>query len=257
MIDVHCHLEQKEYDTDREQVIENCKKELKAVITSCAHPQDFQKTMEIVEKHGGFVFAAAGLHPEYIKEINEKQVEEYLELVKENKDNIVSVGEIGLDYFWVREHEWREKQKELFVRLIDFSKEIDKPLTVHSRDAYEDVVKVLEQEDAREVHLHLFSDNKLVKRVAENGWYISIGPIVLGSKKHFQIVRDMPLNLLLTETDSPWNHPKVFTEHAKLRNEPSNVKSVIERMAGIKKTVFDEVEAVTTENAVDFFNLTA
>jgi len=255
MIDTHCHLEQKNYDPDRDQVIENCKKELKAVITSCVHPKDFQLTMELVEKYKGFVFASAGLHPEYIKEIGEKEIEEYFELIKESKDNVVALGETGLDYFWIKEAEWQKRQKELFIRMINFSKEIKKPLLVHSRDAYEDVVKILEQEDAKEVHLHLFGSNKLVKVAYANGWYISIGPIVLKSKKHFKIVRDMPLNLLFTETDSPWNHPKVFTEHIKVRNDPTSVKVVVEKISEIKRTSFENVDKITTENAIRFFNL--
>jgi TatD DNase family protein len=255
MIDVHCHLEAKDYDSDRDQVIEKCRKELKAVITSCTHPRDFQLTMKLVENFKGFVFASVGFHPEYVKEAREKEIDDYIELIKENKDKIVSIGEVGLDKFWIKESEWQEKQKEIFKKFIDFAKEIKKPLTIHSRDAYEDAVKILEQEDAKKVHLHLFGDNKLVKRVAENNWYISIGPIVLRSKKHFQIVRDMPLELLLLETDSPWNHPKVFTEHIALRNDPTSVKVVAERIAEIKKISLEEVAKITTENAIKLFEL--
>ncbi len=255
MIDCHCHLEQQDYQGDRDTVIENCRKVLKAVITSCAHPRDFQLTMELVNKYKGFVFASAGIHPEYIKEIKGSEVEEYLELVKQNRDNIVSIGEVGLDFYWVHEPDWRQKQKELFVQMIGFSKEIKKPLTIHSRDAHEDVVKILKQEDAKEVHLHLFGDNKLVKRVSENGWYASMGPIVLSSKKHHQIARGIPLGQLLLETDAPWNHPKVFTEHVKMRNDPTSVSVVAEKIAEIKKMKFEEVDGATTENAIRFFRL--
>lgn len=255
MIDVHCHLEQAEYNNDREHVIRNCRKEMKAVITSCAHPNDFQLTMKIAKDHEGFVFPAIGLHPEFIKEVDWKSLDDYFDLIKANKDKIVSIGEVGLDYFWIKEHEWQQKQRDLFVQMIAFAKEIDKPLTVHSREAYGDVVKILEQEDAKDVHLHLFGDNTLVSRIIENGWYISIGPVVLSSKKHFQITRDMPLDKLLLETDSPWNHPKVFTEHVKARNEPVNVRAVAEKMAEIKKVSFEEVDRATTQNAVDLFKL--
>jgi TatD DNase family protein len=101
----------------------------------------------------------------------------------------------------------------------------------------------------------LFGDNKLVKRVVENNWYISVGPIVVRSKKHFQIVRDMPIELLLLETDSPWNHPKVFTEHIALRNDPTSVKVVAQKIAEIKKISFEEAAKITTENAIKLFEL--
>ena len=255
MIDVHCHLEQPQYDEDRDEVIARAKKKLKAVISSCAHPKDFQATLKLAEENKNFVFPAIGMHPEYIKDFSQKQIDDYLQMMEENSDKFVSVGEIGLDYFWVKEEEWRQKQKELFVQFIEFAKDHDKPLTVHSRDAYEDVVKILEQQDAKRVHLHLFGANQLVKQVAENGWYISIGPIVLASKKHFQIARDMPLELLLLETDAPWNAPEVFTEHMKVRNEPTSVEAVARKIAEIKKISFEDVDKATDENAARLFRL--
>lgn len=255
MIDVHCHLEQKDYDADRDEVIERCKKELRAIVTCCARPEDFDLTMKMVEQHKSFVFASVGIHPEYIKEISEKEIQNFLETIKQNKEKIASIGETGLDYHWITETDWQKKQRELFVQMINFAKEIDKPLTVHSRDAYEDVVKVLEQEDARKAHLHLFGANQLVKRVAENGWNISVGPIVLRSKRHFQISRDMPLEQLLLETDSPWNHPSVFLEGKRIRNDPISIKVVAEKIAEIKKLSFEEVWKRCGENAMKFFNL--
>ena len=255
MIDVHCHLESPEYNSDREHVIRKCRKELNAVITSCAHPNDFQLTMKMANDHKGFVFPAVGLHPEFIKEINWKSLDDYFDQIKADADKIVSIGEVGLDYFWVKEHEWQQKEKDLFIQIIRFAKELDKPLTVHSRYAYEEVVKVLNQEDAKQVHLHLFGDNQLVNRIVENGWYVSIGPVILSSKKHYKIVRDMPIERLLLETDAPWNHPKIFTDHVKERNEPINVRAVAEKIAEIKGVSFDYVDAITTQNSVNLFRL--
>ena len=98
MIDVHCHLEQKDYDGNRDEIIAKCRKELKAVITSCAHPNDFDKTLKIAKDNRGFVFACYGIHPEYIKEVSEKEIEDFIEKVRKNKDDIVAIGEIGLDW---------------------------------------------------------------------------------------------------------------------------------------------------------------
>lgn len=256
MIDSHCHLEQKDYDEDRDEIIEKCKKELKALVTVCAHPSDFDLTLKLAEENKNFIFAEAGIHPEYIKEISEKEIEKFIEKIKENKNKIVGIGEVGLDYFWIKENDWQEKQKQLFIRFISLAKELKLPLTVHSRDAYEDVVKILEQEDAKKVHLHLFGDNTLVQRIADNGWYISIGPIVLKSKKHFQIARDMPIEKILLETDSPWNAPEVFLEGKKVRNDPTSIKIVAQKIAEIKKLDFNEVWKACGENAVRFFDLT-
>jgi TatD DNase family protein len=249
MIDCHCHLEQSEYNQDRDEVIEKCEKELKAVITCCAHPRDFDLTLQIVEKHKGFVFATFGIHPEYIKEISEKEKEEFLEKVKENKDKAVGIGEIGLDFFEVKESYWQKKQKELFIELINFAKELKKPLVIHSRNSYDEAVKILEQEDAKKVLMHMFGANHLVKRIIENDWYVSTNTILLKSKKHKKVVRDMPLEKILLETDSPWLSPSGG------RNDPTSVKIVAEKIAEIKNKSFEEVDKITTESALKFFNL--
>lgn len=254
MIDSHCHLEQPDYDKDRDEVIGQCKKELKAVVTSCAHPKDFDLTMQIAEKHRNFVFASVGIHPEYIKEINRKEIDELLDKIKENRKNIFAIGEIGLDCFWVKERDWQEKQKELFAEMINFAKELKKPIVVHSRDAMEDTIKILEQEDAKQVLLHLFGSRQQMERVIGNNWLISIGPIIARSKNHKKIARDFPLENILLETDSPWfggSDPK----GKPLRGTPLNIKIPAEKIAEEKKLPFEIVWKQCGKNAVKFFGL--
>jgi len=249
MIDCHTHLAQPDFNSDRDEVIEKCRKELKAVITSCTHPKDFDLTLQIVEKYKNFVFATAGIHPEYIKEISEKEKDDFLELVKENKSKLVGIGEIGLDYNWTKESAWQKKQKELFLELISFSKDLKLPLVIHARDAFEDAIKILEQEDAKQVLMHMFGANQLVKRVAENNWYVSMNAIVLRSKKHKKVVRDMSIERILLETDAP------FIGMPGKRSEPTLIKDVAQKIAEIKKMSFDEIWYNCGLNAVRFFNL--
>lgn len=254
MIDSHCHLEQKDYDSDRDEVIENCKKELKAVVTSCAHPKDFDLTMRIAEKHRNFVFASIGIHPEYIKGLKVREKDELLEKIKENRKSISAIGEIGLDYFWIKESAWQNKQRELFAEMINFAKELKKPIVVHSRDAMEDTIKILEQEDAKQVLLHLFGSHQLSERVVENGWSISIGPIIARSKNHKKIARDFPLEKILLETDSPWFGGQ-DEKGNQLRGTPLNIKIPAEKIAEEKKLSFETVWKQCGENAVKFFGL--
>jgi TatD DNase family protein len=255
MIDIHCHLEQKDYDNDRNEVIEKCKKELKAVITCCAHPRDFDLTLQITEKYKNFVFASCGIHPEYIKEIPEKEIDKFIERIKQNKERIMAIGETGLDFWWIREPEWQQKQKELFSRLIELSKELKKPLIIHSREAYEETIKILEQEDAKEVDMHMFGDHHLTKRIVDNGWFISINTIILKSKSHKKIARDCPLERLMLETDAPWLSPKKLLEGIDEKNNPTSIKLVAEKIAEIKKLSFEDVWKKCGENAVKFFKL--
>jgi TatD DNase family protein len=249
MIDVHAHLEQPEFSEDRDSVIENCREKLKAVVTCCAHPDDFQVTMSMIEKYKNFIFATFSIHPIYIKEITEKQKDEFFDLIIENKDLVSGIGECGLDYFEVKEDSWREKQKELFIEFISLAKKLNKPLVIHSRDAFDDAVKILEQEDAKNVLMHLFGARHLLKKIIDNDWFISVGPIVQRSKTHKKIVRDMPLERIMLETDSPW-----FGLDGK-RNDPTAVIGVANKIAEIKKVDAKDVDMITTQNAIKFFNL--
>jgi len=251
MIDVHCHLEQRIMQPDLDEIIRNCKSAgLKAVITCCANPKDWKLMMEMTSRHRDFVFASAAIHPEYVKEITAEEADRFMEVLKDQKDNIVAIGETGLDYAWVKEPEWREKQAEMLRKFIALSKELDKPLVIHARDAYQEVVEILEQEGAKQVLLHMFGANHLVKRVIENGWSVSMNAIVLKSKKHGKVVRDMPLEKLMLETDAPWLHPS-----GKGRNDPTSIRVVAERIAEIKKLKFDDVWQTCGKNAANFFGL--
>ena len=254
MIDAHCHLEQHDYDKDREEVIKHLKRELKAVITVCTHPKDLEKTLELVDRHKGFVFATAAIHPEYIREVNEKIIENFLEKLKENKDKIVGIGEQGLDFYWVRDERDREKQIEMFKQFIAFSKEIRKPLVIHSRDAYEETLNVLENEDAKEVLLHMWGGRQQIERVKENNFNITIGPIIERSKNHKKIAKDFPIERIMLETDSPWFGGK--TEKGdRIRGTPLNIKIPAGKIAEIKNISFDEVWRTCGENAIKFFKL--
>lgn len=250
MIDAHCHLEQDTYRKDLDQVIELCKKEgLKALVTVCANPKDFDRSLEIVDKYKNYVFLCASIHPEFIKEVTPKQVDEYFDRLKENKKKLVAIGETGLDFWWVKEGIWRDKQKELFIQHIELSKELRKPLVIHCRDAFEDIFRILKNEDAKQVMLHLFSGHKFIDRVIENDWWISVGPILLRSKNHKKIVKKIPLEKIMLETDSPW-----FGNNQE-RNTPISVIEVANRIAEIKGENIVYVSDMTDRNSIRFFSL--
>jgi len=248
MIDVHCHLEQKDYEKDRDEIIERCKKELRAVITCCCHPDDFDLTMEMVKKYKNFVFATVSIHPEYIKEIERLGVDDFLKRIEENKEKIVGIGETGLDFI-IEEPEWREKQKQLFIKFIEFAKNLNLPLVIHARKAFAEAIEILEKFGTKRVLMHFFTAKELLPKIIKNGWSISVNTTLLNSKKIKKIVRDLPIEKIMTETDSPWLGPN------ETRNDPTSVKFVIERIAEIKKIDFREVDKITTQNAIEFFNL--
>lgn len=252
MIDAHCHLEQRQYLRDLDQVIELCKKEgLKAIVSVCADTKDFNRSLEIVDKYKNYVFLCASIHPEFIKEVTPKQVDEYFDRLKENKDKLVAVGECGLDFFWVREEGWRKKQKELFVQHIELAKELKLPLVIHTRDAWEDSLKILEEENVKKALLHMWGskDREHLKRIVENNYFVSVGPIIAKSKERKKMVRDLPLENIMLETDSPW-----FGQNNEM-GLPTNVKIPCQKIAEIKKVDVTYVSDVTDTNTIEFFSL--
>jgi len=249
MIDVHCHLEQKDYDKDRDQVIRVCQQELSAIVTSCTRPADFDLTMKLVEKYKNFVFCTCSLHPIYIKETSQQDRDSYINRIKENKDRILAIGEAGLDYHWVKEKEWQEKQKQLFREMIKLAKQLKKPLVIHSWEADEDCVEILEEEGAERVDWHMFGGRKLLERVLSNQWFISMNAILLKNKTRKKIIRDMPLDRIMLETDAPWLSPEGG------RNTPMTIKKVAEKIAEIKGLSYEQVWKTCGQNAKDFFGL--
>ena len=252
MIDCHCHLEQSDYDRDRETIIEKCRRDLQAVITSCGHPKDLNSTLDLVTKFGRFIYATAAIHPQYVREFSEIEIESFIDNIKKRREKIVGVGETGLDYYWIKEANRREEQKKLFLQFISLSHGLKLPLIIHSRDAYEETIKILEQEGPHQVVMHMFGANQLTKKIIENDWYVSMNAIVLKSKKHRKVVRDMPLTRLLLETDAPWLAPEGFES---TRNDSTAVIFVAERVAEIKKIDLKEVDIVTSKNAIQLFGL--
>ena len=247
MIDVHCHLEQRDYDKDRQKVIDECKKHLKAVISSAAHPKDFRLALNVFNTNKKFVFISLGIHPEFIKEISEQEIDNAIEFIRKNSNSIIAIGEIGLDYHWVKEDKWRKRQKELFIRMLNLASELKKPVVVHCRDGFDDAIDILNSYELK-ILMHLFSSRRHLDIIKKNEWSISIGPGIAKSKDMKKIARDMPLEGIMLETDSPWFG---FGK----RNSPVAIKEVAEKIAEIKKIKFEEIWLACTKNAIKFFNL--
>lgn len=125
---------------------------------------------------------------------------------------------------------------------------------IHSRDAYLETVKILEQEDANKVHLHLWGGKNEMEAIKQNGWYISVGPIIERSKTHRKIVKSLPIDRIMLETDSPWFGGK-DVEGKTIRGDPRNIKIPAEKIAEELHLNFEDVWKICGQNAVRFYNL--
>ena len=250
MIDSHCHLE---YMKNSDEIIESSRKKMKAVVTSACEPKDAKKGLELQEKNKDFVFLCLGMHPQGIKDYSEKDVDNYIDLIKKNKNRIVAIGEIGLDYYWVKNDEQKERCKKVFSRFIELAKKIEKPIVIHCREAWEDTLKILEEHNAKNIMLHCFSGNEnILKKSLERGYMISYATNICYTKKHSYLIAKTPLENILLETDSPWLNPENPKE---IINKPWNIiksSEVIARIKGIQK---EEVLKIAEDNAKKFYNL--
>lgn len=144
MIDSHCHLEFKDFDKDREQVIKTAKNRLEALVNSCAEIKTSELVLNLHEKYPNFVFTSLGLHPKSALSVSGEEIEEYKKMIQEREREIVAVGEVGLDYFHVRDESKKRKCEEIFTDFVELSNNLNLPLVVHSRNAMEDTMEVLE-----------------------------------------------------------------------------------------------------------------
>jgi TatD DNase family protein len=247
LIDSHCHLDAKWFGNDIPAVVQNAKQnEIEAIITSTIDI-NITKTTNMVQRYPNYIFWALGLHP---PGVNPQNVKAIMKLIDKHKSEIVAIGEVGLDYYWVKEEKLREQQKIAFIDFIRLAKELEKPIVIHARDAQTDTIDILEEHDAKNVLMHCFSGNeKEAKRIIANKWLISVPTSVVKRQVHQTMAKLVPLDLMLLETDAPYLSP------AKGRNEPANIRISAQKIAELKSVTFEEVARTTTTNARVFYRL--
>ncbi len=236
LVDVHAHLDLREFDSDLDDVIKRAKTAgINAIISNGLNHKSNIKTLEISKKYE-IVKPALGLYPDDALKLTEKEIEKELNFIEENKDKIIAVGEVGLDYKYCKDKKHQEKQKQIFIKLTELSKKIKKPIIVHSRKAEPDVIDLLKHSVAKKVVLHCFSGKlKLIKRAAELGYYFSVPTNVIRSSQFQKLVEIVDINQLLTETDSPYLSP-----YKNRRNEPSFITEALKKIAEIKNISINE-----------------
>jgi len=249
MIDVHCHLDDELFKNDLEDVISRAKKAgVKAIITSIISPKTLNYTLDIIRKYEGYVYATIGLDPTIL---DDETIELQFKNYESFKGYFIGIGEVGLDYFYIRDRSLREKQIDVFKRWIRLAKEHDKPLIVHSRSAGKYAIQEILNEGYFKVIMHAFDGSVgWALEAAKKGVKFSIPPSVVYSRQKQKLVKRLPLESLLLESDSP-----VLPPEKGVRNEPANIVYSAMKIAEIKNVCFDEVVRVTVENTIELFNL--
>ena len=251
IVDTHAHLYLDRFEDDREAVLQRARAAgVETIVMPAIDVPSIQQAVDLCETHDG-LYAMAALHPSETEEATEEDFEAVVKWC--SHPSVVAVGESGLDYYWDRSFD--EKQKSFFRRHIRLAIEADLPLVIHNREAAEDILAILEEErgrtDAPERMrgiLHCYVDPPEVAERAWNlGFFVGVGGIMTFSNSDVdQYVKEVPLEQIVVETDSPYLAPK---PHRGDRNEPAYVRRVVERLAEVKGVPVSEVEAATTRNA--------
>ena len=253
LIDSHAHLEMPEFVQDRKDVIQRAYKNgIDCIITIGIDIEACQQAIALAEEFE-FVYAVLGVHPHNAKDIDEETYHILRNLTRHDK--VCALGEIGLDFF--RNLSPQDVQIKRFKELIALARELKLPIVVHDRDAHQETLSILKEEKAFEVGgvIHCFSgDYEMATKCLDMGFYISIpGTITFSKSTSLQeLVRSIPLEWILIETDSPFLAPIPFRGK---RNEPSYVRYVADKIAQIKNLDFEEVASVTSQNAKALFKI--
>jgi len=243
----HAHYDDEAFDQDREEILARCKEQgIETIVNVSASLESVKSTLALAEKHA-FVYAAVGIHPDEAGELNEESFAWLREQCRHPK--AVAVGEIGLDYYWDKEN--HETQKLWFRRQMDLAQELGLPVIVHSREAAADTleaVKAAHTSRSRGV-IHCFSyTQEMAREYLDMGYYIGIGGVVTfkNARKLKEVVKMLPLDRILLETDCPYLAPE---PNRGKRNSSLNLPYVAAAIGELKGIDTDQVIAVTNENA--------
>ncbi|MBL7046981.1 MAG: TatD family hydrolase [Candidatus Marinimicrobia bacterium] len=251
-IDTHAHLHFHNLYSQLDDVIQRAAENgIDKIICVGIDIESTKRCIAIVEKYP-IVFAAAGIHPHNSKDAPEDFLDEIGKLV--NHPKVVAIGETGLDFY--RDLSPRPIQIDVFTQQLQLAKKLDLPVIVHNRNADREILNVVESVGHEKGVVHCFSsDVEMAKKVLELGFKISFtGSITFGNKAVMSVIKIVPLEDIMLETDCPFLAP--VPKRGKL-NEPANLPHIAARIAEIKSESVEKVAAITTANATNFFNLPA
>lgn len=253
IFDTHAHYDDEAFDEDREEVLSSLKANNISYITNIgASMASSRMSLELAKKHN-FIFAAIGVHPNEVEELDEEK----MEWLKENASHpkVVAIGEIGLDYYWNEPS--ADIQKKWFEAQLDVAREVNLPVVIHSRDAAKDTMDIMKYKNAGEIGgvIHCYSYHKeQAKEYLDMGFYFGIGGVITfnNAKKLREVVEYLPMDRIVLETDSPYLSP---VPNRGKRNSSANLSYVVKAISDIKGISEKEVMDLTRVNAKKLYRL--
>lgn len=252
MIDTHCHVDFKDFNKNREEVIKRAKKKLNSIINSGATLGGNRRTLKLVEEYKGFLYGTLGFHPESASKADSSIIEQSFKEINENIDKAVALGETGLDFYHIEETDKRNRQIKVFRSFIDLANEYEMPLVIHARDAESKSFEIIKKYSKDiDIIFHCYGGNlETMNKIIEESYYISFSTIICYSDYHNELVENISLENVLTETDSPYLSP--FKGQ---KNEPAFVEETVKKIAEIKSISPLKVDKITEKNAKKIFKI--
>ena len=254
LFDSHAHLNDERFDEDREELISSLQeKGVDLVVNPGACIKTSIESVELANKYD-FIYAAVGVHPHDVGDLDDTAIDTLRKLATENK-KVVAIGEIGLDYYY--DNYPRDIQQKWFIKQIELANELKLPIIIHDRDAHGDTLEIIKKYKSPEIGcvLHCYSGSvELAREYVKMGCFISLSGTVTfkNNKKTKEVAREIPLDRLFIETDSPYMAPE---PHRGKRNDPSLVAFVADKIAQEKGISYEKVCEATKENAKRLFNI--
>ena len=256
--DTHSHYNDEKFNEDREQIIKDTYKSgVTKFVCAGYNIESSKKAIEMSQKYE-FIYSICGISPNDIPQSEEelwKDIAQITKIIEDNKTNkLVAIGEIGLDYYWNKKN--KELQKEAFIKQINLANELNLPIVIHSRDASIDIIDIIRKYPVNKAGIfHCCQFNQeMIRQALELGYYISFaGPVTFKNSKNApEIIKMIPLNRILIETDSPYLTPE---PNRGKRNDSRNVKYIAQKIADVREMPIIDIARITYENAMRIFNI--
>lgn len=253
LIDTHAHVNVDAFDEDRHEVLQRARESgVEYLINIGFNEHTIPSSLALAEQYD-WIYSSVGWHPQDAGSFNDKVQESLREWTKHEK--VCAIGEIGLDYYWDKSN--HEIQKQVFRRQLRLAHECQLPVIIHNRDAHEDTLSILQEENAQDIGgvMHCYSGSwEMASKCLELGFYISFGgPVTFkNAKQPKSVLQQVPLDRLLIETDSPYLTPH---PHRGKRNEPAYVRLVAEAAAELKGISLEALLEATGNNARKLFKI--
>ena len=258
MIDTHCHIDEEAFNADREEVIARQQESgVEAMIVPGVNVASIETVLQVCRAHPGYCFPALGLHPEDVKADWQEQLAIVENAIRAHHNELVAIGEIGLDYYW--DKTFKEEQQEVLRRQLLLARELNLPVILHNREATEDILSIVKEIVNRKSSnrkltgvFHCFNGSReTAQQILDMGFYIGIGGVLtFKNSKLAEKLEGVPLERILLETDAPYMAP---VPHRGERNESRFMIHVVERLAQVYNCTIEDIISATTVNAKQLF----